>query len=443
MYSRIHKTEKNRNKIINGDCLEVLKNLEDNSVDLMFCDPPYALGSDVIILPNGKPEYKKAVDFMSKWKQPNGEFWEDWFREANRVLKHGGHCLLFGLDRQTMLYKYYACFAGFVEKQSLYWYFISNFPKASDLSKNIDKYFGLDREILGKDKNFGKTKNKETSGDYAGEWNITKPNHPLAQKYDGYKYSIAPLKQTNETIMVFQKPYKTGSCLHDVLALENGDDTITCGALDIQGNRVGTEQITNNGGNKNGKNTDILKSKEWQESTHSGRFPSQTFCDTEASKILDKQSGVLTSGAINPYITTHKANKSAASFCQGMGNFRDYKSESNTGGCSKILHKCDYEQGNYDIYQYCSKVSKKERGIYNNHPTVKPIKLLSKILGYFKTPNKQVLLDCFMGSGSMGIASQGNFEYIGIELDEAYFDIAKKRIEETKEKQNDIVFSKV
>jgi hypothetical protein len=51
------------------------------------------------------------------------------------------------------------------------------------------------------------------------------------------KYSIAPLKQTNETILVFQKPYKTGSCLHDTLAYENGDDTCMCGAVDVEGNR--------------------------------------------------------------------------------------------------------------------------------------------------------------------------------------------------------------
>lgn len=84
--------------IQNGDCLELMKNIPDESVDLIFCDPPYALGSEVIIKPDGKPEYKKAVDFMNKWDQPDGTFWEEWFIEAKRVLKHGGHCLMFGMD---------------------------------------------------------------------------------------------------------------------------------------------------------------------------------------------------------------------------------------------------------------------------------------------------------------------------------------------------------
>ena len=124
-----------------GDCLELMKTLPDNSIDLIFCDPPYALGSEVIIKENGKPEYKKAVDFMNKWDQPDGTFWEEWFCEAKRVLKYGGHCLMFGMDRQLWFNCYYANYAGFTQKQSLYWYFISNFPKASDLSKNLDKYF--------------------------------------------------------------------------------------------------------------------------------------------------------------------------------------------------------------------------------------------------------------------------------------------------------------
>ena len=53
-----------------------------------------------------------------------------------------------------------------------------------------------------------------------GTGNIeTLPQTDLAKKYDGYKYSVAPLKQTCETIMVFKKPNKTGSVLHDTLAM--------------------------------------------------------------------------------------------------------------------------------------------------------------------------------------------------------------------------------
>jgi site-specific DNA-methyltransferase (adenine-specific) len=71
----------------------------------------------------------------------------------------------------------------------------------------------------------------------------------------------------------------------------------------------------------------------------------------------------------------------------------------------------------------------------NNHPTVKPKALLFKILKLFKTPNQQVILDPFMGSGSMGISAvETDFDYIGYELDPEYFKIAEARIANTQSK---------
>ena len=42
----------------------------------------------------------------------------------------------------TTIIQYYVALAGFQEQQSIYWYYISNFPKATDLSKMIDKNAG-------------------------------------------------------------------------------------------------------------------------------------------------------------------------------------------------------------------------------------------------------------------------------------------------------------
>ena len=120
----------------------------------------------------------------------------------------------------------------------------------------------------------------------------------LSQKYNGMKYSIAPLKQTNETILVFQKPYKTGSCLHDTLAYENGDAECMCGAVDVEGNRCETSE-TEQLGRHNKVNTSNLRTWENENlkaiSTNfdaNGRYPAQTYCDDEAAKVLDRQSGV-------------------------------------------------------------------------------------------------------------------------------------------------------
>jgi len=82
---------------------------------------------------------------------PDEKFWEEFFIECNRVLKFGGRVLFFGIDRQLMLFQYYGIASGLEIKQSLYWYFMSSFPKTTDLSKNIDKRLGVKREVDGYD----------------------------------------------------------------------------------------------------------------------------------------------------------------------------------------------------------------------------------------------------------------------------------------------------
>ena len=64
--------------------------------------------------------------------------------------------------------------------------------------------------------------------------------------------------------------------------------------------------------------------------------------------------------------------------------------------------------------------------VVNNHPTVKPIKLM-RYLVRLVTPPGGTVLDPFMGSGSTGLACDG-FEFVGIEQDKDYFEIAERRI---------------
>ena len=319
--------------IIEKDSLAFLEEQKDFAFDINYSDPPYALGSEIYIRPDGKFDYKKATDFMNKWDMPTGEYWEKWFEESFRTLKHGGYCVMFGMDRQLPMFQYYAIKSGFQVRQSMYWYFISSFPKATDLSKMIDKKGSMhqtnlfeikdklkslyeksgktlaqidkecgfrasgylrksvreddswgiaipsvkkweiiskvincndswiekviqeaERKIIGTANSGGGGLNMKDSVEVEGssfkkrittEINITESETDLAKKYEGYKYSISPLKQTCETIMIFQKPYKTGSCLHDTLAYENGDETCACFAWNIDGGRVPTDDIIN------------------------------------------------------------------------------------------------------------------------------------------------------------------------------------------------------
>tara|TARA_R100000951_G_scaffold97898_1_gene87712 strand:- start:940 stop:1641 length:702 start_codon:yes stop_codon:yes gene_type:complete len=76
---------------------------------------------------------------------------------------------------------------------------------------------------------------------------------------------------------------------------------------------------------------------------------------------------------------------------------------------------------------YKSQVNKKDKALYD-HPTVKPVEILEKLLTNH-TMEGDFVLDPFMGSGSTGVACKNlNREFIGIELDLKYYNTASKRI---------------
>lgn len=472
--------------IIQKDSLEFLQEQKDFAFDINYSDPPYALGSEIYIRPDGKFDYKKATDFMNKWEMPTGEYWEKWFEESFRTLKHGGYCVMFGMDRQLPMFQYYAIKAGFQVRQSMYWFFIQNFPKSADLSLNLDKNAKAERtEVVGKGK-AGKGMNKvkgfgnntAKSDDFNKEWDVTAPKTDLAKKYEGYKYSISPLKQTVETIMVFQKPYKRGSCMRDTIAYENGDETCACFAWNIDGGRVpmsesdkdmlDAKSSKNPTNNYNGKDHQKYVDFALNIATapnEQGRYPSQTFCDSGTAERLDEQSGI-SKGSDAPRTRT----KTSDSFGMPNDNTPEY---SDTGGCSKILHKCDYENGEMDLYVYVPKVSKSERSAgceelddkhfqmrpfaeegsdmsvmknrmnsksgKNNHPTLKPISLSYRILTLFKTPNPQKIVYPFAGVQSevIGGYKAGFTDYSGCELNAEYIDIGNARFEHWKDKPFD------
>jgi len=103
-----------------GDCLDVMRELPDNTVDAICTDPPYGLG------------------FM-------GKAWDDlppglpWAEECLRVLKPGGHLLAFGGTRTWHRLAVAVEDAGFEVRDSIAWLYGSGFPKSLDVSKAIDR----------------------------------------------------------------------------------------------------------------------------------------------------------------------------------------------------------------------------------------------------------------------------------------------------------------
>ncbi|OGQ57352.1 MAG: DNA methylase N-4 [Deltaproteobacteria bacterium RIFCSPLOWO2_02_FULL_53_8] len=77
--------------LYHGDCLEVLKGIPDNSVDMIFADPPYFLSSGSFTCQNGKMVSVKKGDWdLSNGTKMNFEFHCEWIAACRRVLKPNG-----------------------------------------------------------------------------------------------------------------------------------------------------------------------------------------------------------------------------------------------------------------------------------------------------------------------------------------------------------------
>lgn len=88
--------------------------------------------------------------------------------------------------------------------------------------------------------------------------------------------------------------------------------------------------------------------------------------------------------------------------------------------------------GNYHTKRkyYVTPTNVKDKKLYK-HPTIKPLEIIKNLVINSSKEN-EIVLDCFMGSGTTGVACKElNRYFIGIELNEEYFNIAKERITST------------
>jgi site-specific DNA-methyltransferase (adenine-specific) len=212
-----------------GDALEVLRGMPSDSVDAIVCDPP------------------AGISFMGKaWDSDKGGAmrWIRWLakvmREARRVLKPGGHALVWALPRTSHWTGMALQLAGFEIRDRVSHLFGSGFPKSLDVSKGIDKLAGAEREIAGESRRHGS--NATSYPKVPGAWTpedygatkpqvakppITAPATPSAEQWDGWGTALKP---ACEDWWLCRKPFR-GSVVKTVL--ENGT-----GAINIDGCRV-------------------------------------------------------------------------------------------------------------------------------------------------------------------------------------------------------------
>ena len=111
--------------LMEGDCIERMKELEDGSIDCIITDPPY-----MIQLMHGKNRMNWDSEFDT----------ESWAAECYRVLKAGGHIVAFSATRT--LHKITSSLegAGLEVRDCIHWIYGSGFPKNHDVGKAIDAY---------------------------------------------------------------------------------------------------------------------------------------------------------------------------------------------------------------------------------------------------------------------------------------------------------------
>ena len=137
--------------IHHGDCIEVMRQMPPESVDAIVTDPPYGLS-------NTTPA--QVADTITKWAGGDrdhvptgrgfmGKSWDAFvpppavWDECLRVLKPGGHMLVFAGSRTQDLMGLSIRLAGFELRESLAWLYGAGFPKSHDVSKAIDKLAGV------------------------------------------------------------------------------------------------------------------------------------------------------------------------------------------------------------------------------------------------------------------------------------------------------------
>ena len=449
-------------QILNGNNLDLLKTLPDNSVDSVVTDPPYGLS------------------FMNKkwdYDVPSVEFW----KEAYRVLKHGGHVLSFGGTRTYHRMVVNMEDAGFEIRDQIMWLYGSGFPKSHNVSKSIDKMGGQSLDwfidyILGVAEEKGITRkeltmlfpskngnptgwlwNKQnnqsitieqynTIKDFLGlpfaniesakrevigigkagltkgsianfqgktEFDITTPSTESAKQWEGWGTALKP---ANEPICLARKPLSEKSVAENVL--KHGT-----GGINIDGCRVGTDdEITNHSRSSESAISKGTFGDSKEQETHQtdgqkiGRFPANVIHDgsDEVLEGFPKENG-----SASRFFYCAKASKSDRNDgCEKLQG--KYVAQGNQAQAELKRGNVDFENGNKH-----NKVELKQ----NFHPTVKPTELM-RYLCRLITPPNGIVLDPFMGSGSTGKgAILEGFDFIGMELDPEYIEIAKARIE--------------
>lgn len=469
-----------------GDCVEVMKSLPESSVDSVVCDPPYGLEfmgkewdklggdtrqpGDPTLHPSGagpfdraKVRYSLSPSYGSDAQNSKlrmQEWHYAWAVEALRVLKPGGHLLAFGGTRTSHRMVCAIEDAGFEIRDSLIWMYGSGFPKSMDVSKAMDKAAGTTREVLGyEDPRSSIDGSERSSAAINHHWReaegrddfrdlskrpITEPQTDLAKQWDGWGTALKP---AHEPIVMARKPL-VGTVVANATRYGTGALNIDATRIDANGRplrEIDPDPVANGavyaGRREAGHGFD--GGSKAIGTTNEGRWPANVILDEEAAQLLDEQSGSLTSGTGAVKRATGEGWKGNALGKESRAAGTPNLEYGDTGGASRFFYtaKASASERNAGLDSLPTVTRNRVNSggiehdpkwaptkVKNNHPTVKPIALMSWLIRLV-TPPGGTVLDPFTGSGSTGVAAfAGEWSFIGIEQDHGYVEIARQRL---------------
>ena len=424
-------------ELIQGDCLEKMKDIPDGSIDAIVTDPPYGLS------------------FMGKnWDKgvPGVEFWI----EMLRVLKHGGYLLSFSGTRTYHRMATAIEDAGFEIRDMIEWVYGSGFPKSLNIGKAVDKLQGNEREVVGEKQPSGMLRNGRSDKEMADKWSDQDRKENIDTKgtseWEGWGTALKP---AHEPICMARKPLSEKTVAENVLKWGTG-------GINVDGSRVeGQKPDVKNTKFESWRKLEGREDRQDPEQTYDktqGRFPAnlihdnseevrECFPDTKSgeTKSTNKHEGHSVFGNSKHRGNFEASSGNASRFFKQISLFPEeppepieYKSiiyqakaskAERNKGCEGMPEKLPVDGADKWTEQDRRKgegVTAKPRA--NFHPTVKPIALMEYLINMV-TKEGGTVLDPFMGSGTTGVACNNLYRnFIGIELDPDYFKIAEKRI---------------
>lgn len=453
------------NSIVCGNALDKLALLETNSVDLVCTDPPYGysfMGKD----------WDKAVPGVDIW------------RECLRALKPGAFCFVMSAPRSDVQMHMISNLeqAGFrIDFTPIYWTYASGFPKAGNIGKLVDKRLGAEREVIipdpeakrrSKNRFVGIMNGGHISDDNRKAVNITAPASSQSKATDGSYAGFQP-KPAVEVILVAMKPLSEKTYVDQ--ALKNGKGVTWLDDCRIPFEQSGSKATNPNMRDDNGSNSkdygaspmfareraklffnsqgrfpaNLLVSDDVLNIEHKGSHRHQGFSESKArgwkmtSKSGVNRVGYNDSGSYSryfdldrwanqlPFLIVPKASKSEKN--KGLGQHPDTKKfVAGNYSQSPVCETCDKTLNGTNDHSNCSgKVYYRKMDTEitkNNHPTVKPLKLMSYLVTLGSRKGNTVL-DPFVDSGTTCLAAKHlGRNYIGIERESEYVEIANARL---------------